>query len=249
MHAGLFGLAFISVLWAYDGFADLSFLAGEVTNPQRTLPKAIVGGTLAIIAIYVTLNAAYLYVLPIAQVARSPLIAADTMAALVGGVGASFVSVVVAISTFGAVNSDLLGAPRIFYAAAEDGLFFKTLGRVHPRYRTPYISIMFSALLGIGFVLTGTFEQIADTFVLAIWPFYGLAVAGLYRLRHRPDLTRPYRVPGYPVVPAIFIAACIYLVISALIGDLLWTGLTFAIMLAGVPVYYVVFARTRNNLR
>ena len=247
VQAGLFGLAFISVLWAYDGFADLSFLAGEVTDPQRTLPRAIIGGTLAIIAIYVTINVAYLYVLPISQVARSPLIAADTMAALVGGIGASFVSIVVAISTFGAVNSDLLGAPRIFYAAAEDGLFFKTLGRVHPRYRTPHISIIFSALLGIVFVLTGTFEQIADTFVLAIWPFYGLAVAGLYRLRRRADLTRPYRVPGYPVVPAIFIGACVYLVLSALVGDLLWTSVTFAIMLAGVPVYYVVFARTRNN--
>jgi len=247
VHAGLFGLAFISVLWAYDGFADLSFLAGEVTNPQRTLPRAIVAGTLAIITIYLTANAAYLYVLPIGQVAKSPLIAADTMAALVGGVGASFVSIVVAISTFGAVNSDLLGAPRIFYAAAEDGLFFKTLGRVHPTYRTPYISILFSALLGIVFVLTGTFEQIADTFVLAIWPFYGLAVAGLYRLRHRTDLTRPYHVPGYPIVPAIFIAACIYLVVSALVGDPVWTSVTFAIMLAGVPVYYVVFTRSGNT--
>jgi len=249
VHAGLFGLAFISVLWAYDGFADLSFLAGEVVDPQRTLPRAIIAGTLAIIAIYLTTNATYLYVLPIAQVARSPLIAADTMAALVGGIGASFVSIVVAISTFGAVNSDLLGAPRIFYAAAEDGLFFKTLGRVHPTYRTPYISILFSALLGVVFVLTGTFEQIADTFVLAIWPFYGLAVAGLYRLRRRSDLTRPYRVPGYPIVPAIFIAACIYLVVSALVGDLLWTSITFAIMLTGVPVYYVVFARVQGVRR
>lgn len=249
VQAGLFGLAFISVLWAYDGFADLSFLAGEVVNPQRTLPRAIIAGTLAIIAIYVTMNVAYLYVLPIVQVARSPLIAADMMTALVGRIGASFVSIVVAISTFGAVNSDLLGAPRIFYAAAEDGLFFKTLGRVHPTYRTPYISILFSAVLGIVFVLTGTFEQIADTFVLAIWPFYGLAVAGLYRLRRRSDLARPYRVPGYPIVPAIFIAACIYLVLSALIGDPLWTGLTFAIILSGVPVYYVVFARNGNNVQ
>jgi len=247
VQAGLFGLAFISVLWAYDGFADLSFLAGEITNPQRTLPRAIVAGTLAIIAIYLTANAAYLYVLPIGQVAKSPLIAADTMAALVGGAGASFVSIVVAISTFGAVNSDLLGAPRIFFAAAEDGLFFKTLGRVHPAYRTPYVSILFSALLGIVFVLTGTFEQIADTFVLAIWPFYGLAVAGLYRLRRRTDLARPYHVPGYPIVPAIFIAACIYLVVSALVGDPVWTSVTFAIMLAGVPVYYVVFARAGNS--
>lgn len=243
VHAGLFGLAFISVLWAYDGFLDVSFLAGEVRNPERTLPRAIIGGTLAIIAIYLATNAAYLYVLPIDTVARSPLIAADTMAALIGRAGASFVSIVVAISTFGAVNSDLLGAPRIFYAAAEDGLFFKTLGRVHPTYRTPYVSIVFSALLGIVFVLTGTFEQIADTFVLAIWPFYGLAVAGVYRLRRRTDLPRPYRVPGYPVVPAIFIAACVYLVASALIGDPVWTTLTLGVVLAGVPVYWVVFAR------
>ena len=245
LNASSFGLAFISVLWAYDGFADLSFLAGEVKDPERTLPRAIIAGTLAIIAVYLTTNAAYLYVLPIDTVAKSPLIAADTMAALIGRAGASFVSIVVAISTFGAVNSDLLGAPRIFYAAAEDGLFFKTLGRVHPTYRTPYISIIFSALLGIVFVLTGTFEQIADTFVLAVWPFYGLAVAGLYRLRRRTDLSRPYRVPGYPIVPAIFIAACIYLVVSALIGDPVWTGITLGIVLAGIPVYLFVFRNQR----
>jgi APA family basic amino acid/polyamine antiporter len=96
-------------------------------------------------------------------------------------------------------------------------------------------------------VLTGRFEQIADTFVLAVWPFYGLAVAGLYRLRRRTDLSRPYRVPGYPIVPAIFIAACVYLVVSALIGDPLWTGVTLGVVLAGVPVYYIVFVRSRNN--
>src|ERR1051325_1779542 len=248
-NASLFGLAFISVLWAYDGFADLSFLAGEVKDPERTLPRAIIAGTLAIVAIYLTTNAAYLYVLPIDTVAKSPLIAADTMAALVGPAGASFVSIVVAVSTFGAVNSDLLGAPRIFYAAGEDGLFFKTLGRVHPTYRTPYISIVFSALLGIVFVLTGTFEQIADTFVLAIWPFYGLAGAGLYRLRRRTDLSRPYRVPGYPIVPAIFIAACVYLVVSALVGDPVWTGVTLGIVLAGVPVYFLAFGRRGTTAR
>jgi amino acid transporter len=243
----LFGLAFISVLWAYDGFADLSFLAGEVRDPGRTLPRAIIGGTLAIIVIYLTTNAAFLYVLPIETIAQSPLIAADVMSALVGPIGASFVSVAVAIATFGAVNADLLGAPRLFYAAAEDGLFFKTLGRVHSRYRTPYVSILFSAALGTVFVLTGTFEQIADTFVLAIWPFYGLAVAGLYRLRRRTDLPRPYRVPGYPIVPAIFIAACIYLVASALISDPAWTSVTLGIMLAGVPVYVLVSRRTRER--
>jgi amino acid transporter len=106
------------------------------------------------------------------------------------------------------------------------------------------VAISLAATLGIAFVLTRTFEQLADTFVLSIWPFYGLAIAGLYRLRRtRPDLPRPYRVPGYPVLPAIFIGAVIYLVGNALIADPLWTGVTFAIVLAGVPVYYALFAR------
>jgi amino acid transporter len=148
------------------------------------------------------------------------------------------------VSTFGAVNADLLGAPRIFFAAADDGLFFRSLARVHPRFKTPHVSIVLSATLGAVFVLTGTFEQLADTFVLAIWPFYGVAVAGLYRLRRlKPDLQRPYRVHGYPVVPAVFVAAVLYLVGSAFATDPMWTALTFAIILAGVPIYLVAFAR------
>jgi amino acid transporter len=242
--AGAFGLALISVLWAYDGFADLAFLGGEVVNPGRTIPRALIGGTLAIVAIYVGANAAYLWVLPIDSIARSPLIAADTMAQVFGSAGMTFVSVVVMVSTFGAVNADLLGAPRIFFAAADDGLFFRSLARVHPRFKTPHVSIVLSATLGAVFVLTGTFEQLADTFVLAIWPFYGVAVAGLYRLRRlKPDLQRPYRVHGYPVVPAVFVAAVLYLVGSAFATDPMWTALTFAIILAGVPIYLVAFAR------
>ena len=241
--AGAFGLALISVLWAYDGFADLAFLGGEVVNPGRTIPRALIGGTLAIVAIYIGANAAYLWVLPIDSIARSPLIAADTMAQVFGSAGVTFVSVVVMVSTFGAVNADLLGAPRIFFAAAEDGLFFRSLARVHPRFKTPHVSIVLSATLGAVFVLTGTFEQLADTFVLAIWPFYGFAVAGLYRLRRlKPDLPRPYRVHGYPVVPAVFVAAVLYLVGSAFVTDPIWTALTFGIILAGVPVYLVAFA-------
>ncbi len=241
--AGLFGLALISVLWAYDGFADLAFAAGEVKDPQRTLPRAIIGGTLAIIVIYLLANAAYLYVSPIARVAASPLIAADTMGVLFGQAGVAFVSVIVTISTFGALIAIMLSAPRIFFAMAADRLFFASVARVHPRYQTPYVAIALAAALGVAFVLTRTFEQLADTFVLAIWPFYGIAIAGLYRLRiTRPDLPRPYKVPGYPVLPAVFIAAVVYLVGNALLADPLWTGVTFAIVLAGVPVYYVLFA-------
>ena len=243
VDAGLFGLALISVLWAYDGFADVSFAAGEVSDPQRTLPRAIVAGSLAIIGIYAAANAAYLYVNPLERLASSPLIAADTMQALFGQAGVAFVSVVVTISTFGALIAIMLSAPRVFFAMADDRLFFPVMARVHPRYGTPHIAIALAAALGVFFVLTRTFEQLADTFVLTIWPFYGLAIAGLYRLRRtRPDLPRPYKVPGYPAVPAIFVAAVIYLVGNALISDPMWTGVTFAIVLAGIPVYFAAFA-------
>jgi amino acid transporter len=227
--AGAFGLAFISVLWAYDGFADLPFIAGEVVNAERTVPRAIIAGTLLIIGIYLAANVAYLYVLPFSQVVQSPLIAADTMQAIFGQWGVSFVAVAVMLSTLGA------------------GIFFRRLAKVHPRYHTPYVSIILIGVMGIAFELIGTFEQLADTFILTVWPFYGLAVAGLYRMRSRTPRTTGYRVPGYPIVPGIFIAACVYLVGSALVDDPRWTTITFAIMLAGVPVYSMFFASRQRE--
>jgi APA family basic amino acid/polyamine antiporter len=248
VEPGLFGLALISVLWAYDGFADVAFASGEIKDPQRTLPRAIVGGTIAIVAIYLAANAAYLFVNPVERIAGSRLIAADTMQAIFGGPGIALVSIVVTISTFGALIAIMLAAPRVFFAMADDRLFFRAVARVHPRYKTPYVAISLAAALGVLFVLTRTFEQLADTFVLSIWPFYGLAIAGLYRLRRtRPDLPRPYRVPGYPVLPALFIAAVAYLVGNALVTDPVWTGVTFAIVLAGVPVYFAFFRETSTN--
>lgn len=244
VEPGLFGLALISVLWAYDGFADLSFAAGEVSDPQRTLPRAIVVGTLAIVSIYVAANVAYMYVSPIGTMAKSSLIAADTMHAIWGQLGVALVSVVVTISTFGALVGIMLAAPRVFFAMSDDRLFFDVVARVHPRYKTPHVAISLAGALGIVFVLTRTFDQLADTFVLTIWPFYGLAIAGLYRLRRlRPDLPRPYLTPGYPVVPAVFIAAVTYLVANALVTDPVWSSVTFAIVLAGVPVYYLFFVK------
>lgn len=243
VQAGLFGLALISVLWAYDGFADLSFASGEVSNPQRNLPRAIIFGTLGILVIYLSANAAYLYVSPIDKVAQSRLIAADTMSALFGQIGVAVVSVVVMISAFGSLNGSMLASPRVFFAMADDGLFFRTVAKVHPEYKTPYVAILLAAALGVTFVILRTFEQLADTFVLSIWPFYAFGVAAIYRLRaSRPDLPRPYKAIGYPVVPAIFITGVVYLVVNALFTDPLWTGVTFAIVLAGIPVYYAAFA-------
>jgi amino acid transporter len=248
VQAGLFGLALISVLWAYDGFADLSFASGEVKDPQRNLPRALIIGNLLILGIYLLANLAYLYVTPIERLARSPLIAADTMLALFGQAGVAIVSTVVMISTFGSLNGTMLASPRIFFAVADDGLFPAAIARVHPRYRTPYVAIALAAALGIALVLTQTFEQLTDTFVLAIWPFYLLGVAAIYRLRRaRPDLPRPYRVVGYPVVPAIFILGAIYLLTNALVSDFLRTAMVFGIVLAGIPVYYLIAGRSRPS--
>jgi APA family basic amino acid/polyamine antiporter len=243
---GLFGLALISVLWAYDGFADLTFASGEVTDPQKNLPRAIVWGTLAIITIYLLANAAYLYVIPIDRLKSSTLVSADTLSAIFGQAGVSFISVVVMISTFGSLMGSMLASPRIFFAMADDQLFFPAIASVHPRFKTPYIAVLLAAGLGVAMVMTQTFEQLTDTFVLAMWPFYALSVAAIYTLRRsHPDLPRPYRVVGYPWVPAIFVAAATGLVINALLTDPKWTSITFGVVLAGLPVYWAFFRDRR----
>jgi APA family basic amino acid/polyamine antiporter len=183
IDAGVFGLALISVMWAYDGFADLTFASGEVKDPQRNLPRAIIIGTVMIIAIYLLANAAYLYVNPIGVMAKSPLIAADTMGALFGQAGVSFVAVVVMISTFGSLMGSMLASPRIFFAMADDGMLFEPIARVHPKWKTPHVAIGLACVLGVAMVMTQTFEQLTDTFVLAMWPFYALSVAAIYTLR------------------------------------------------------------------
>jgi len=245
---GAMGLALVSVLWAYDGWGDLSFAAGEVKDPQRNLPRAIILGTLALIAIYVMTNVAYLYVIPIGAVARSPLVAADTMMALFGRTGVVLVSVFVMISSFSSLNGSMLASPRVFFAMADDGLFFEPIARIHPRFKTPYVAILLAALLGMALVMSRSFEALTDTFVLAIWPFYALAIAAVYRLRRlRPDMPRPYKVIGYPIVPAIFIVSVVGFVINSLINEPIPTVITFLLILAGIPTYYFAFVRAERR--
>ena len=240
--AGSIGLALISVLWAYDGFGDLSIVGGEVKEPQKTLPAAIVIGTLTLLGIYVLANVAYLYVLRVDAVARSPLVAADTMMAIFGRMGVVLVYTCVTISAFSSLNGIMLTGPRIFFAMAEDGLFFEPLARVHPRFRTPHVAILLAGALGTVLVLSQTFEALTNAFVLAIWPFYALSVAAVYRLRVlRPDLPRPYKVVGYPIVPALFILATLWFVVNALVQEPVSTGITFGVILIGLPVYQIFF--------
>jgi amino acid transporter len=238
-HPGLFGLALVSVLWAYDGWGDLSFVGGEVKDPERNLPRALIIGTGSVIAIYLFVNAAYLYLLPIAQMAQSPLVAADVAQMIVGRIGVGLIAVVVMIATFSTLLGSILTSPRIFFAMADDGLLFKSVARVHPTFHTPSVSILVTGALGVVWVLLLNFDQLADQFVVAIFPFYALAAASVFVLRRtRPTQPRPVRVLGYPVVPLLFIVATFLILGNALREHPGPTGLAFGGILLGVPVYF-----------
>lgn len=244
-HIAAFGLALVSVLWAFDGWADLSFVSGEVKDPRRNLPRAILIGTLAVIAIYLLANLAYLTIFPADEIRHSKLIAADVAQRLLGRPGVVFVACTVMLSTFGTLNGTLLTAPRIFFAMADDGLFFRRVAAVHPRFATPYVSILLTTTLGVVFVLLRTFESLADTFVTAIVPFYALAVASIYVVRRRPDYDPPFRTPLYPIVPALFILATCFLLGNAIIDpSSRWATLAvLGVIVLGAPVYYATVGR------
>lgn len=240
-----FGLALVSVLWAYDGWADLSFISGEVKDPRRNMPRALILGALAIIVIYLLANVAYLAVMPVGKITQSKLVAADVAQRLIGAGGVVFVSATVMLSTFGTLNGSILTSPRIWFAMADDGLLFRRIGAVHPRFSTPYVAIALAAALGAGFVLLRTFEQLADQFVTAIIPFYALGVASIYVFRRRADYDPPFRTPGYPVVPALFVLATIYLLVNAIIDpSSRWATLAvMGVTLLGIPVFYLTVGR------
>ncbi len=170
--------------------------------------------------------------------ARSPLVAADVMTRVIGPGGSSVVAVMVMVSTFGTLNAAMVQAPRVFYAMADDGLFFRSIADVHPRHRTPHVAIAFTALGAIAFVSVRTFEQLMEAVIVGIWPFLALAVGAVLVLRwRRPDLPRAYRTPGYPVVPLVFVAASLALMTSALVQHPVSTAVGLGLTLLGIPVY------------
>lgn len=240
----------VAIMWSYDGWADLSFVGGEVKDPGRNLPRALILGTISIVVVYLLINVAYIYLVPIPEMAQSRLIAATAAERIpvFGGATAAVVSIVVIVSTFGTLNASMITGPRVFFAMADRGLFFQAIARVSPRYRTPSTAIGLATALGTFYVLQNDFQALADRFVLGIWPFYALAVAGVFVLRRtRPDLERPYRVVGYPVVPLLFLLGSVGMVVNALVTDLANTGVTFLIILAGLPVYAIWRGVTRKS--
>jgi amino acid transporter len=229
----------VSILWAYDGWADLAFVGGEVKDPAKTLPRALIIGTATVVVLYLGANLVYLYLIPIAQMKQAELVAADVASLLIGSAGIVAISAAVAVSTFGTLNGSMMTAPRIFFAMAEDGLFPKAIARVDERTGAPTAAILLAATLGVIFILIRTFTELADQFIIGIWPFYALAIAAVFVLRRtRPDLVRPYRTVGYPVVPILFLLASLLLLGNYLVSEPRLFAIDIGVILTGVPVYY-----------
>jgi len=245
---GGFGVALIAVLFAYDGWIAATLIAGEIRDPERALPRALGGAAVVIVAVYLAINAAYLYALPLAAMAGSKAVAADAMTRVAGAGGAALVASLVMLSTFGGLNAGLMTGPRVVYAMAEDGLFFRSVASVHPKFQTPHVATAVIVALTVLNASVRTFEQLAEAFVLLLYPFLALTVAAVFVLRQRrPDLPRPYRTTGYPIVPAIFLIGVVAMMANALVKRPSATLLSAGIVAAGLPVYLIW--RRKNDRR
>jgi basic amino acid/polyamine antiporter, APA family len=232
--------AMVSVLYAYEGAACFCSVAGEVRSPARTLPRALVVGVAAVVALYVLINTAFLYILPLDVLSHSPLVAADAMVRVMGPVASSIAAALVMVSSFGALTALSISDPRVLCAMAQDDLFFKQVGRIHRRFETPHIAILLMGLLGALYASLRSFEELSAAFILGLWPFYALAVGGVLVLRaKRPELERPYRALGHPFVPLFFIGATALVVLTAFLDQPIITLLNVAVTLSGVPAYFV----------
>jgi APA family basic amino acid/polyamine antiporter len=235
-----FGVAMVAALWAYDGWNTCTFAAGEVKRPERNLPLALILGTGSVIVIYLGLNLVYYHVLTLPEVAQSPRVAAEAAVRIFGRTGSYLVSLAIIISTLGSLNGSILAAPRVYYAMAQDGLFFRWCAAVHPRFRTPHLALIVQGLWAVLVVALGTYEQLFTYVVFAAWVFYGLTGFAVIILRRkRPDLPRPYRVFGYPVVPIVFVLTSTWFIVNTLVEKPMESGMGSLIVAVGVPVYLI----------
>ena len=241
-----FGLAMLGVLWAYEGWQYATFSAGETINPQRNFPRAFLIGVAALIGIYLLANLAYLRALGPQEMARSKSAAAASLAAVVGPKTATLIALAIAISIFSAINGIILTAPRVYYAMAEDGLFFQKLAVVHPRFQTPAVAVIAGSVWAAVLAATGTFEQLFTYTVFTGWLFYGLAAASIFIYRRKwPDRPRPYSVPGYPWTPLLFILAAAALVLNTIVAQPRTAGIGLGIVFLGAPAYLIWRSRKR----
>jgi APA family basic amino acid/polyamine antiporter len=233
-------LGMVGVLWSYGGWQHATYACAEVKNPQKTVPRAMIIGACAVTAIYLATNLSYMFLLTPAQMGSSPRIAADAIGTVLGPIGSKLISVAIFVSTFGVVGIYTLTAPRIYYAMAADGVFFRRFAQIHPRYHTPAFSIIAGSLWAVVLILFwGTFDKLISYVVFTDWIFFALGGASVIVLRSTmPRAERPYRVPGYPLVPLFFVGTSAWFVVTTLIEkpEQAWAGLLVLGM--GVPVYY-----------
>jgi APA family basic amino acid/polyamine antiporter len=232
------GLAMISTLFAYDGWQFVSFVAGEIRDPRRNIPRSIILGVVIVIVVYVSASLAYIFVLGQPRIAASERVAADAMSAMIGPAGATLISLTILCSTFGAISANVLAGPRVFFAMGRDGLLFSQLARIHPRHETPATAIWALALWAGVLTLTGGYEHLITMSGFANWIFFTMVVLSVVVLRRtRPTWDRPYRVPGYPFTVMVFVLVSSAFVVNTLVGAPRSSLMGLGLLLLGVPFY------------
>ncbi len=232
------GLSIISVLWAYEGWQYVTFVAGEAKDPQRTIPRALIVGTLILIAVYLVANFAYVAALGTARMAVSDRVAGEAVAQVLGPTAGKAIALAIIISMYSAAHATVITAPRVYFSMARDGLFFQKLAEIHPRYGTPAIAVIASCAWAAVLAMTGTFQQLLTYVVFIGWIFYALGAAAVIALRiKRPDAVRPFRVPGYPVTPALFVVAAAVIVGNTVISQPRQAAIGIGVVLLGAPAY------------
>ena len=244
-----FGVALVGVFWAFEGWNACTFAASEVRNPQRDLPRALILGTMVVIVIYIALNLVYYRVLTATEIVHSTRVGADAAMRILGRAGAVFVSLLIIISTLGSLNGSILAAPRVYYAMARDGLFFRGCAEVHPKYHTPHWALAVQCVWAVLLVVLGTYNELFTYVVFAAWIFYALTAYAVIILRRKfPDLPRPYRVTGYPWIPLAFVLASVWFLVNTLIEKPVESGSGTLMVVLGVPVYWLWRRRKRATM-
>lgn len=241
------GLAMIAVLWAYEGWQYVTFSAGEAIDPQRTFPRALVLGTVLLIGLYLLANVAYVAALGTTGVMASERVAADAVSAVLGPSAGKVIAAVILVSMFSAANGLTLTAPRLYFSMARDRVFFAKLAEVHPRFGTPALAIVASSVWAMILAVTGTFEQLLTYVVFSGWIFYALGGLAIFAYRRRqPDLPRPFRTPGYPVTPLLFVASAAAIVLNTIVSQPGRAAVGLGLVLLGVPAFYLWRSRSRG---
>jgi APA family basic amino acid/polyamine antiporter len=241
-------LALIGVLWSYDGWIEITYIAGEVKRPERNIHRSLLISTLVVMGFYIVVNLAFIYVLGVEKVAASSLVASDAATVIHGSIGAGIVAATVAVSMFGANNGFVFTGSRIYYAMARAGLFFRSLGSIHPRFETPVASLLAQGAWSCLLVLSGTYDQLITYSIFASFLFYAMSCAAVLILRRRsPHALRPYKTWGYPLTPIVFILFAIALTINTIVESPSDTAIGCAMILAGIPAYWWWKKNTRGG--